>query len=59
MAPFANSSNILYWVYLLGSPKSTHGYKDSNTKVTYVKTKENFSSKMWKFNKEKKVVRKR
>ena len=59
MAPFASSSNILYWVSLLGSPKSPRGYKDSNTKVTYVKTEENFSSNMWKFNRGNKVVRKR
>lgn len=54
MAPFASSSNILYWVSLLGSPKSPRGYKDSNTKVTYVKTEENFNSNMWKFNRERK-----
>lgn len=59
MAPFASSSNILYWVSLLGSPKSPRGYKDSNTKVTYVKTQENFSSNMWKFNRGNKVLRKR
>ena len=54
MAPFASSSNILYWVSLLGSFKSIHGYNDSNTKVTYVKTEENFSNNMWKFNRERK-----